>query len=320
MGKTQKRVLSKVAKMTSPILLPLEKSAMSKYIEQYSQHTPVFIVGAPRTGSTALYQALTNCYDIQYIDNLADLFHRNLYYGMTLSHKIFNQNTHNSFESNFGDTSKSGLHSPSECGEFWYRWLPRDDHYVESHEIKDESKRDMSNYIYSIINKYQKPFLFKNLNAGQRLGLLADVAPNAKFIFIKRNPLYTAQSILRAKQKVKLNPNQWWSIKPKNWREIEKLEAHEQIVKQIFFLEKQIIEDLRKFPENNFMTTDYKLLCNDYTKELDRIATFIGGLSQKVQAASPTLRYSEEQQISNDDFEQFNEEIGKLDWLNYEYE
>lgn len=177
---------------------------------------PVFIIGAPRTGSTFLYQSITNSLDVAYIDNLVELFYDSFCAGFFISKALYGNKPHNNFVSYHGNTRRlGGLHAPSECGAFWYRWLPLDDHYVRSQDIDGASKKEIRTNIKCALAIVKRPIIFKNLNAGQRLDLLNNVFPESRFIFIKRDPLATAQSIYNAKQRVNYRPDQWWSIKPK---------------------------------------------------------------------------------------------------------
>ena len=56
--------LNQLAKFISPIIRRRELPKIQDYGKKNLQHQPVFIIGAPRTGSTILYQALTNLYDV----------------------------------------------------------------------------------------------------------------------------------------------------------------------------------------------------------------------------------------------------------------
>ena len=171
---------------------------------------------------------------------------------------MFKTNNHESFESVHGDTNKSGLNAPSECGEFWYKWLPKYQHYAESNDLSSCQKAEIKREVNAVSNYFKKPLLFKNLAVGQRLKLVKDIFPNAKFIFVRRNPLDVAMSILKAKKRLKLKPDFFWSIKPKNYHQLKKMAWNDQIINQIYSLEKQIVEDLNLFPKENIYEIWYE--------------------------------------------------------------
>lgn len=312
-------LLQKIAKYTYLITRPLESITIKKIGNKASKFQPIFIVGAPRSGSTILYQIITNTFDILYPDNLVEYFHRNFYFGFWLSNLLFKKKPHNCFSSNYGKTNNCGLHAPNECGAFWYRWLPQDRHFCIRDDISPKEKLELKQNIFSIINKHQKPILFKNLNAGQRLDLIHSFAPDAKIIFIKRNPLYTAQSIYKAKRRLKISPNKWWSIKPKNYLELENLPPVEQIVKQVFYIEKQIMDDSKLFENPNFMMIDYSQIDILNPNFYNKIQKILGRDMEKREGVSvPNFEVSENQQVSDELFHEFIAEINKYDWEKYE--
>ena len=66
----------------SPIIALWEKPKAAEYANKPLMHQPVFIIGAPRTGSTILYQGLTNYIDVLYIDNLTSRLYKNFFFGI----------------------------------------------------------------------------------------------------------------------------------------------------------------------------------------------------------------------------------------------
>jgi len=293
-----------------------ESNFILKYSNQPLKHQPVFIIGAPRTGSTILYQTLTNQLDVLYVDNLICQFYRNFFFGFWLSNKIFKQNPHNYFNSNHGNTESGGYHAPSECGNLWYKWLLSDKHFIDHDDITNVMVEEIRKEITAVINYFDQPLVFKNLNAGQRLRLLSRCFPNAKIIFIKRSPIFTAQSILKAKRKVGVADNIFWSIKPSNFEVLKSLNSYEQIIKQIYYIEKQILEDRKLFSSEQFLTIDYNVLCNNLEATLELCQIFIG-TKKKSRFEKAVLRIAEKLQLNNSEIIKFKEEIRKLDWVNY---
>lgn len=285
-------LLNKFVLFASPLIELWELGFYRKYGNTPLKHQPVFIIGAPRTGSTILYQAITNQLDVLYIDNLVCKFYRNLFFGFWLSNKLFKQRAHNCFKSDHGDTSKYGLRAPSECGQFWYRWLPRNRHFIDYDDINEKMVEEIRREITTIINYFNKPIIFKNLNAGQRLRLLKKCFPNAKFIFIRRNPISTAQSIINAREKNNIKKHEWWSIKPKNYKDLLALPENEMCMAQIYYLEKQIEQDLKLFPERNVFSIHYQELS---TKRLKRLQGFIGAPLKNERVKMPSFKNESKQ-------------------------
>ena len=316
----KRAVWRRIARYGFPIFSPWENRLINRYSSTEPVDQPVFIIGAPRTGSTILYQLLTHYFHVLYIDNLTALFFRNLYLGFRLSHTLFKDKSHGCFRSFQGTTEDCGLHAPSECGDFWYRWLPREKHFISRDEIPANKRKEIGSTITAIINRWQKPLLIKNLNAGQRLGMIKQIFPGARFIFIKREPIYTAQSIWQARQQAGLQPHQWWSIMPENYEELKNLTPYKQIAAQIFYLEKQIMKDCRLFPSNQCIILNYDDLCRNPQTFLDSMKSFIGTSvrQQPTNVSFPGLRYRESQKIPDNHFSALQKELSIYNWEHYD--
>jgi len=264
----------------SPLIRCFEKEKIDHYGNMQLKHEPVFIIGAPRTGSTILYQSLTNLYEILYVDNLVCKFYRNFFFGFWLSNKLYGDRPHNNYRSENGDTAVYGLHAPSECGQFWYRWLPKERHFVDCDEINDAMVDQIRIEIAAIINRFNKPILFKNLNAGQRLRLIQKCFPEAKLLYIKREPFFVVQSILKARAERRIRPNQIWSVKPPNYVSLLSLDETSMIAAQVYYLEKQIEKDLSLFNRKNVFIFSYESMAKDFD-------SFFSGLEKYLNFEKP---------------------------------
>ncbi|MGH1462417.1 MAG: sulfotransferase family protein [Neptuniibacter sp.] len=263
------RAFSKfVLMIVAPFVRLLEKLFLNCRRENFEE--PIFIIGAPRTGSTILYQALTNVYDIAYIDNTACKWYRNLRFGMWLSQKISGNNPHNNFEADLGETQHYGCHAPSECGSFWYRWLPRERHFIDEYEITPTMIKEIKEEIDGVSSYLGKPMLFKNLNAGQRLSLIKKVFPNARVIFVRRDPRFVIRSILRARRSLGVKAHEWWSIMPSNVTELLCLSEPEMCASQVYFLEQQIEKDLKMFPAESVKEVHYQAFSEELIHDLGK--------------------------------------------------
>lgn len=307
---------SKIIAVISPFINIFEKRALSKYNKVPLKHHPIFIVGAPRTGSTILYQILTNRMDALYIDNFVCRFFQNLFFGFWLKNIIYKQKAHNNFFSKYGNTTEGGPIAPSECGNFWYRWLPKDHHFIDYHEITDKMVDEIRKEITAIINYYDRPLIIKNLNAGQRLRLIVKCFPSAKLIFMKRDPLFTSQSILLAKRKLGKADNEFWSVKPNNFQSLLNLKGVEQVVHQIYYIEKQIHVDSNLFGKDNLLEVSYRELYTNQEKTISEILDFVGSGTRKNYKNSK-ISHTEKQILDDKEFSILKNTVKKFDWDNY---
>lgn len=297
--------------VSSKKILEWQKAKIEEYGSQPLKHQPIFIIGAPRTGSTILYQTITNLFDVLYVDNLVCKFHQNFFFGLWLSDKIYGNKPHNNYKADHGDTKKYGYHAPSECGQFWYRWLPKDHHYIEADEIPEEKLEEIRREVTAVVNYFDKPLVFKNLNAGQRIKILAKIFPKAYFINIKRDPLFNAQSILLAKRKLGIPDAKYWSIMPKNIRELEVInDPYEQIIKQIYFLRKCIDNDKNLVKKDRFFELNFENINMDNINDLCKTI----GIKNKYNFVSPTFNTKETYKLLENEIFKIKKVIRELEW------
>lgn len=309
-----KFINNKILIITQPVISIFE--SYLSYNKRITTCQPVFIIGAPRTGSTVLYQAITNQLDTLYIDNLVCKFYRNLFFGVWLSHKIFNNNAHDCSRSTHGNTSSCGLRAPSECGGFWYRWLTTEKHFIDSTDVSNEVIEKIRKEILTPIRYFDKPMVFKNLNNGQRLRLLAKCFPDAKFIFVRRDPIFTAQSIIRAKRALNINDNEFWSVMPKNVEELKKLDGISQVIQQIYYIEKQIEEDRHLFPNDAFLDIHYSEM-KDLNMVMERVKKHVTTKERK-SFNKMIIKVKEVEKLPKEEFSRLKIDASKFDWNKYE--
>jgi hypothetical protein len=283
-----------------PFINAWEKGQINHYGCQPSEHQPIFIIGAPRTGSTILYQALTNLYEVLYVDNLTCRFYMNFFFGFWLSNKIFGNKPNNNYQSDYGNTSKYGLHAPSECGNFWYRWLPKGNHFVDYVDITDKMVEQIRKEVVAVTNYFDKPIIFKNLNAGQRLRLIWKCFPDALFLYIKRDPFFTIQSVLIGRKINNIPADRLWGIKPRNHSDLLALDEISMVTAQVYFLEKQIEKDLQLFKDKNRLVIKYERLVLEPKVELYEIDKFLKLPKKSETTAGPGLFRDRNIVINND--------------------
>ncbi|MBW7989681.1 MAG: sulfotransferase [Planctomycetes bacterium] len=314
--KIRRKLFNTIAGLVRRILAPVEAFVIRRYATEEAKYPPIFIIGAPRAGSTILYEYMTNYLDIMYINNFMCRFNKILYLASVASKIIFRGGQHNCFDSEHGATN--GWNSPSECGGFWYRWFPRDKHFVDSDELDNIQISQIREVVVAIINKHNKPILFKNMNCGQRLRIIKNIFPNALFIYCKRDPLFTAQSIIESRERIHKNRQTWWSIMPREYDKLLKLDYCEQVVKQIYYIQKQIEKDADFFEKKQFIEIWYEDFCKLPKSIIEDIRSFLSqnGVSTgyRAEVAETKIRLSQQRRIDKQTYNRLSKLVESLDW------
>ncbi len=254
---------------------------LNKYFENFSiEHdskitcSPIFIVGAPRSGTTFLYQLIVSMFNVEYPTNFIAKFWGNPVVGYILQSELLANEKEefvSSFKSHHGFTENELL-EPHEFGYFWSRWF---DH-SKSHYTSCDAKvnKDLIHTIDTLQTISNKNWVFKNLTLGLKIPLIKKLFPNAKFIYIQRDPYDTALSLYKGRIERFGSDEAWWSLEPKEINEIKKLSPKEQVVAQVYYINKQIEEDLHKLSSDDYLQIDYDLFetnVKGYTAQLKQL-------------------------------------------------
>ena len=253
----------------------IEKAVMHQWGEAgIERHPPVFIIGAPRCGSTLLYRLLVERYDMGFISNFAGRFYPVPALGAWLAGQLGIGLPRGDYVFNFG--RMDGLGAPSECGHFWYRWFPRGYHvYVGKGQTNSRKLRELRLEVGALAHVLARPLIFKNLYNAMRIAPIVESIPEASFIVCRRDYRHTALSILEARVKNVKSRSTWWSVPPREFDELADKDHAHQVVGQVYGIYRQIEEDMRVFGTERFLEVHYEDLCADVHGVLDRIRSFL---------------------------------------------
>jgi len=262
-----KKIIIFFLKIIKNIVYIFEKIILLLINKKKDNISPVFIVWAPRSWSTYLYQEITNKLDLYYFSNYLSYFYKSPII-WTIILKIFGiKIKHNSFSSDYWNTK--WLFSPSECGSFWYRWMPKNRDYVVEKDLNLKQKKEIYKTFYLLNKITQKEIIFKNLNCWQRIQALVKIFPNMKIIHIIRNKDDNFKSIYKWRLNFEkiywINKNKWWWIRPKNFKKYSNLSIKKQIEKQITDLNNQIKKDKLFLKKWHY----YEIKYEDFVKKPD---------------------------------------------------
>lgn len=239
------------------------------------KHPPIFFLGAPRSGSTLIYQVATDAFDVAYLSNR----HCQFFGSPALVERLFRplQNkTPSDYTSHHGQTK--GWAAPSECGQWWYRFFQRDPVYVTLADVDKRKMRNFRRSLLALTEATDRPVVFKNLYASLRLEAITKHIPEALFIVIKRNELDNAHSILEGRMKALNCYDQWWSVPPPNVEQLKLLEPAQQAVEQIRavhnVISHAVVDGL--IDSNRVLTLEYEKFCDDVHASVDELEFFLG--------------------------------------------
>ena len=72
----------------------------------------------------------------------------------------------------------------------------------------------MRSVLARIQQEFDKPMVFKNIFGSYHLSKLKEILESVVYVYIERDPLDSAISILQARQKYYSDLNTWWSYSP----------------------------------------------------------------------------------------------------------
>ena len=248
--------------------IPIIKGLESYIVNDSNEKdvSSIFIIGPPRTGSTMLFQILLSAYKFSYITNLSSLFYTTPVLITAIFNTIFpNYRAVDKYSSRLGYVN--GLWAPSEAGQLYRYWFEKQ---VDSPDWNAHVKKSIKH----ISQTMEGPFLFKNLNVSIKINNIEKILPNSLYIFIRRNPLYVAQSIILMRRRMYQDISRWWSVKPPDYDDLKNLDPFEQIVRQIKSIEDCIQQNIANKKSNNIIEIWYEDLCSNWQGALTAIQSW----------------------------------------------
>ncbi len=244
---------------------------LSEYEDRNLTARPVFVLGAPRCGSTLFYQAMIHTNRFCYLQNRM-MRHRYSLADYTARCIHPDIDYRSDFQNAFGRTD--GESGPHEGFPFWRRFYPRKIHdYIFEHTLDGDAVREIRCTIRFLADYFEAPFFSKNLEMSLRLRSLQKVFPDAVYIVLYRDPMSIAASILDARKRLMGNPDRWWSMRPSQYSELLTRPRHMQICFQIIHVYEAIHNDLAN--KDRALAVRYEDFCRQPMCEIDRAREFL---------------------------------------------
>jgi LPS sulfotransferase NodH len=220
---------------------------------------PIFIIGAPRTGSTLLYQLLIKHTRLVFISNLMALLPKKMILIARLTGQQIQQ-VEDVGESDYGYVP--GLFSPNEAGAVMRKWFDQ--------PVTPQEQQLIKNTVVCLSEMFNAPFINKNLLNSLRLQHIYKIFPEARFVYLHRDPLYAAQSIFLARRNALGDEYEWLGPVPFGYEQVQTQPTLYQSLWQVKKIDDAIVDFLNQF-NPACITITYETLCQEPGKFLDQI-------------------------------------------------
>ena len=267
-------------------LVPLEELARRRYGND--GFPVVFIVGAPRSGTTLLHQLLATYLDVGYVSNrMARLWMTPIL--AAAWDRWREPDGHIELESEYG--RGTGDASPHEYSWFWQYYAEFERHDdLSDDEFRDIDWRPLVASLQGLAGYHRKPVVLKSINFVnyQILGLYR-LFPRARFLWIRRAAPYVAQSILRVREERYGSRQAWWSVRPRDVEAWRDRAPEEQVAYQIMDTLRAVGDAFEQLPREAGQILEYERLVAEPALELQALAAWMGA-SVKLPEALRQLR------------------------------
>jgi Sulfotransferase family len=270
----------------TPVDLLLHIAEKRRYQRARPPQLPlIFVVGAPRTGTTLVAQVLINHLPVCFINNLTAIFPRsplvaNLVCRTFLKHKQID------YQSYYGKSLY--LSGPNDGLQLWDRWIGHDRRTVPD-VLSNAQKDSMTRFFGAFEAVFQKPILNKNNSLNMYARLIADVFENAYFICMTRDPLYLAQALLRARAEIHGNVFIPYGVDDPNRKNNSNGNYVEDVCRQVLFHEKKIKEHQSIIGHEKFWIISYEEFCEKPAILVQRVSEQILGRQINMAEVQATL-------------------------------
>ena len=269
-----------------------------------TRHPLIFIMGCARSGSTLLLQYLASLNKFCYPTNLLSRFYYAPYAGALIQKMLYDlddkqellkfDNESSEYHSSLGKTK--GMLSPHEFWYYWRRFFKFGEiQKLSDTEIESAAWEKFINGLNALQYVNDKPLVLKGMMLNWHIPVLAAKIPQAYFIYVKRNLLYNAQSLLQARKNFFGSYDKWYSFKPPEYSQIKKKHFIEQAADQVYYTNLAIEKGLAEINQSRYLILDYEKFCKMPAKSL---AGFLSNANIQLEKIDDETRFEPSQKVT----------------------
>jgi hypothetical protein len=293
----------------APLDMLLQIAEQRRYRNAPDPRLPLlFICGAPRTGTTLVEQVLIDHLPFTFINNLTAVFPR----APLTANRIFRPVPRggNGYHNYYGKTV--GFSGPNDGLHLWDRWLGKDRTKIRG-SLTPEEQVDMRRFFGAMEQLFGRPILAKNNSLSACASLVARVFDRAYFICMTRDPLYLAQSQLKARLDIHGRDDIPYGLSQSAGNGSASTDVVEDICRQVLFHEQIVREQQSRIGTERFWVVQYEAFCQNPSALVDEVATRVLGQPSPIGAARlPAFTASTRVRIEPERFSQIAETLRRL--------
>ncbi len=295
------------------LLGPVEKEAVKQF--KTPRFPVLFLVGNPRSGSTAFMQFLQSTGQFAVPSNMLSRFYYAPYIGAKIQQLLFNPDF--DFRNELGGAQRDaavssslgktkGALGASEMLHFWRRFSPYyDPRYIEPERQSEVDTEAIASELAAMESVFERPLAMKGAML-LNLGCMQKCAENPLFVYLRRDPLFVAQSLLLGRENHYGRRDMWWSVMPKEFEQLKEMDVYHQVAGQAFFIAQSVESDLAAMPEENKLVLDYETFCDNPVAAYAQVVGKFKQLGYELEPGySGTLDFkcSNDVRVSTEDFD-----------------
>lgn len=247
-------------------LQPLERMKLER--ADRISHPVILVVGLPRSGTTLFYQTLCGATRVSYFSNLSGLFRRSTITGTKLFGRRFDTPPRARFHSFYGRTS--GFGGVNDGFHVWDRWLGSDRYAVTP--VSADGERDMRRFFAAWTDAFAMPLATKNNRNTICFARLAAILEPCFVVLVRRDPLYVAQSLFIARQRVQGDAAIGWGLGANDVPADAEDDPLETVTRQVHRLDAQVDAELDRMPPGRSAVVSYERFLSDPGGVLSEVA------------------------------------------------
>lgn len=256
----------------SAVLTPLDILLRNREERIYKaahrrRHPLVFVVGAPRSGTTICQQLLLRYLPLAYLNNVTSLFPRSPLIGCRiLGGPRLNPSNTSSF---YGKTS--GLRGPNDALYIWDRWFGTDRSRIPERPDEDTAEA-MRRFFAACESEFRLPMLNKFNSLIAAAHFVADIMSPCFFICMQRSDTYLAQSLYKARFEIGGAWDRPYGLCCDEFVDPNPVSS---VCRQVLFYKKLAKRQQERIGETRFWIVNYEDLCENPADLIQRVSSQI---------------------------------------------